>query len=146
MMRQATEQLSFREFEPSDHEQLVEVYNANFPDYPTSLNEARYWDEMYDKSKYHYKRYSFTDTDSKRVIGFGRINHSMWMLHPQKFMVDVLVDPTYQGKGLGSQIYAKLACELEELHAITAWASVKENMARAISFAAKHGYAEKRKA
>lgn len=146
MLRHATVRSSFRDFEPSDYERLVEIYNANFPDSPTSVKEAQYWDGMYDTSKFLYKRYSFVDTDSKKVVGFGKINHAMWMFHLQKFMVDVLVDPTYQRKGLGSEIYARLARELEERHAVTAWASVKEDMPGAMSFAKKNGYFEKRRA
>ncbi len=146
MMRQATTPLTFRDFDPSDYERLVEVYNSNFPDYPTSVSESRYWDEMYDKSKYHYKRYNCLDPDTGTILGFGRTNHAMWMYHPQKFLIDVLVDPKYQGRGIGSQIYEKLAADLENLHATTAWASVKENMPRAVSFAEKHGFKEKKRA
>ncbi len=145
-MRQATISLTFREFDPSEYERLVEVYNANFPDYPTSVSESRYWDEMYDKSKYHYKRYSFIEQDSKTILGFGKINHAMWMFHPQKFLVDVLVDPRHQDKGIGSKIYEKLAKELTNLHAITIWANVKENMPRALAFAERNGFTEKKRA
>lgn len=146
MMRQASIPLTFRDFDPSDYERLVEVYNANFPDYPTSVSESRYWDEMYDKSKYHYKRYNCVDAASGEILGFGKINHAMWMFHPQKFSVDVLVDPQYQGRGIGSQIYQKLAGQLESLHATTAWANVNENMPRVVAFAEKRGFTEKKRA
>ncbi len=146
MMRQATVPLAFRDFDPSEYDRLVEVYNANFPDYPTSVGETRYWDEMYDKSKYHYKRYACIDADSGTVLGFGKINHAMWMYHPQKFSVDVLVDPRYQGRGIGSRIYQKLTNELEKLHATTAWANVKENMPRAMAFAERQGFTEMKRA
>ncbi len=101
---------------------------------------------MYDKSKYHYKRYNCIDADSGTILGFGKVNHAMWMYHPQKFSIDVLVDPHYQGRGIGSQIYKKLAGELENLHATTAWANVKENMPRAVAFAEKRGFTEKKRA
>ncbi len=145
-MREATIPLTSRDFDPSEYERLVEVYNANFPDYPTSVSETRYWDEMYDKSKYHYRRYTFLEQDSKTIIGFGRVNHTMWMHHPQKFSVDVVVDPQYQGRGIGSKIYEKLDRELASLHAITAWTNVKEKMPRALAFAEKQGFTEKKRA
>ena len=146
MMGQTTIPLAFRDFDPSDYERLVAVYNANFPDYPTSVSESRYWDEMYDKSKYHYKRYNCVDANSGRILGFGRINHAMWMYHPQKFLINVIVDPQYQGRGIGSQIYEKLAEELESLHAITAWTDVKENMPVAVAFVERRGFKEKKRA
>lgn len=146
MMRQATLPLTFRDFDPSEYDRLVEVYNANFPDYPTSVSETRYWDEMYDKSKYLYKRYVCVGADSGTILGFGRINHAMWMYHPQKFSLDIVVDPQCQRRGIGSKIHERLTGELENLHAITVWASVKENMPRAIAFAEKHGFKEKKRA
>src|SRR3989442_4925354 len=146
MMGQTTIPLAFRDLDPSDYERLVAIYNANFPDYPTSVAESRYWDEMYDKSKYHYKRYNCVDADSGRILGFGRINHAMWMYHPQKFLINVIVDPQYQGRGIGSQIYEKLAGELESLHAITAWTDVKENLPVAVAFAERRGFKEKKRA
>ena len=145
-MHQTIVPLTFREFDTSDYEKLVEVYNSNFPDYATSVAESRYWDEMYDKSKYHYKRYACLDQHTGKILGFGRINHAMWNFHPQKFIVDVLVDPQHQNKGIGSQIYKKLAEETERLHATTLWANVKENMPSASAFASARGFTEKKRA
>src|SRR5881296_1778249 len=146
MMSQAIAPLAFRDFDPSAYDRLVAVYNANFPDYPTSVSETRYWDAMYDKSKYLYKRYVCVGADSGTILGFGRINHAMWMYHPQKFSLDIVVDPQYQGRGIGSKIHEKLTGELENLQAITVWANVKENMPKAIAFAEKYGFKEKKRA
>jgi GNAT superfamily N-acetyltransferase len=146
MMQQSTLHLTFREFELSDYERLVEIYNSNYPDYTTSLNEFRYSDESLDRSKFHFKRYVCIDEDSRTILGFGTIKHSMWMFHPQKFWVEVQVDPRYHGKGVGGQIYEKLAGDLEKLDATTAWAIVKEDLPRALTFTQKLGFSEKKRA
>src|SRR5713226_8168553 len=146
MMRQSTLPLTFREFEPSDYDRLVDIYNSNYPDYTTSLNEFRYADESLDRSKFHFKRYVCIDQDSRTILGFGTIKHSMWMFHPQKFWVEVQVDPKYQSKGVGTRIYEKLVEDLGKLDATTAWAMVKEDLPKALTFTQKLGFAEKKRA
>ncbi len=134
-----------RDFESSDYDRLVEIYNANYPDSPTSVDEIRYSDESRDKSKYHLSRFACTGPDSGQVLGFGRVNHAWWMFHPQKFMVEVLVDPMYRRNGNGRTIYDQLELKLKELHATTAWATVKENLPASVAFAVKRGFVEKKR-
>jgi len=137
--------LSLRDFVPSDYERLVEIYNANFPSFPTSVEEARYNDESTDKTKYYQNRLAFVGEGSGKALGFSRITHAWWNFHPEKYFVDVLVDPEYQRRGIGSQIYEKLDKDLEKLHATTAWAWVMENKPKSASFAEKRGFVEKKR-
>ena len=125
VIQETTSRLGFRDFNSSDYERLVEIYNANYPDYPTSVEETRYNDESSDKSKFVQKRFPCVDQDSGSILGFARLTHTWWNFHPQKFMVDIVVDPQYQRRGVGSRSYQRLTEELEKLHATTAWASVK---------------------
>jgi GNAT superfamily N-acetyltransferase len=145
MMRQSTLPLAFREFDASDYERLVEIFNANYPDYTTSVNELRYADESLDRSKFHFKRYVCIDQGSRTILGFGSIKHSSWMFHPQKFWIELQVDPKHQSKGVGSQIYEKLAEDLEKLHATTGWAMFKEDMPKTLTFSRKLGFTEKKR-
>ena len=41
MLSQRTLSLEVRDFKPGDYERLVEVFNANFPDYTRSVAETR---------------------------------------------------------------------------------------------------------
>lgn len=145
MLRQTTFPVAFREFGSSDYVRLVEINNAIFPDYPWSVEEARFTDESSDRSNYVQKRFPCLDQDSGMILGFGRIVQVWWNFHPQKFLVDVLVDPKYQHRGLGLRIYQRLTEELEKLHATAAWATIKENMPRSLDFATKCGFVEKKR-
>jgi len=145
VIQQTTSRLGFRDFNSSDYERLVEIYNANYPDYPTSVEETRYNDESSDKSKFVQKRFPCVDQDSGSILAFARLTHTWWNFHPQKFMVDIVVDPQYQRRGGVSRSYERLTEELEKLHAKTAWASVKENMPRSFDFATKRGFVEKQR-
>src|SRR3989442_7291760 len=135
MILQTTSRITFREFDPSDYERLVEIYNANYPDYPTSVAETRYNDESSDKSKFVQKRFPCVDQDSGSILAFARLTHTWWNFHPQKFMVDIVVDPQYQRRVVRSRSYERLTEALEQLHATTALPSVKENVTRSLDYA-----------
>ena len=114
MSGQRTLSLATREFDPTDYARLVEIYSANYPDYPRSVGEWRSRDESLDRSKYHLQRYSFLENDV--IVGFGAVSHVTDMFHPRKFWVEILVDPVSQGRGIGAAIYERLGGELKKLH------------------------------
>src|SRR5256712_13449178 len=93
MIVQTASRITFRAFDLSDYERLVEIYNANYPDYPTRVEETRYNDESSDKSKFVQKRFPCVDQDSGSILGLARLAHNWWDFHPQKIMVSIVVDP-----------------------------------------------------
>src|SRR6266496_6389937 len=82
MSGQRTLSLATREFDPTDYARLVEIYSANYPDYPRSVGEWRSRDESLDRSKYYLQRYSFLENDV--IVGFGFVSHVTDMIHPRK--------------------------------------------------------------
>src|SRR5689334_3241009 len=141
MSGQRTLSLSFREFQPSSYERWVEIYNANYPDYPMSVAERRSRDESLDRTKYVLKR--FESLDQNQIVGFGEIVNMPDMYHPRKFMTGILVDPKEQGRGVGRAIYQKLAEELARHDAVLAWTMSKEDLPRRIEFFHRRGFVEK---
>jgi len=144
MSGQRTLSLEMREFDPIDYPRLLEIYNANYPDYARSIVEWRSRDEMVDRSKYYLQRYSFLER--RAIVGFGEVSHVTDMFHPYKFWINILVDPASQGRGIGSSVYERLTGELGRLNAIAAWAGSKEDLPRLTGFYQKRGFAEKMKA
>jgi GNAT superfamily N-acetyltransferase len=133
--------LEFRDFHPEDYPRLVEIYNANFPDYSVSVSEQRTWDESLDPSKYLLKRFSTTDKTG-RVLGFGQIRHELDAFHPRKFYLNIFVDPAEQGEGVGGAIYRKIEEELGNLEAISATTVIKEDLPRQREFFDHRGFRE----
>src|SRR2546428_12358180 len=76
VIQQTTSRLGFRDFNSSDYERLVGIYNANYPDYSTSAEETRYNDERSDKSKVVQKRFPCVDPDSGGILAFARLTHN----------------------------------------------------------------------
>ncbi len=146
MLRQGTLSLKMREFTPDDYEPLLEVYNANYPDYTRSVNEWRSRDEAIDKSKYLLRRYTFIDPEKSRIAGFGELAHGLEQYHPQKFWISIYVDPARQGQGIGGFIYDALMEELKQRDAIMISTFAKEDLPRLVGFLERRGFQEKSKA
>ncbi len=96
MSGQRTLSLEMREFDPTDYSRLLEIYNANYPDYARSVVEWRSRDETVDRSKYYWQRYSFLER--KAIVGFGDVSHVTDMFHPHKFWINIFVDPPVAGE------------------------------------------------
>ncbi len=126
MSEQRTLSLGFREFHPGNYERLVEIYNANYPDYRISVAERRSRDESVDRTKYLLKRYECVDQEHDKIVGSGELLNLPDMYHPRKFMASILVDTDNQCKGIGRAIYNHLEEELAQRHAILAWTMAKE--------------------
>ncbi len=143
MSPQRTLSLDMRGFDVREYPRLLEIYNANYPDYARSIEEWRSRDETVDRSKYHLQRFSFLEKNG--IVGFGEVAHVTDMFHPHKFWISIYVDPRSQGRGIASAIYERLAGELGKLNAVGAWAGSKEDLPRLTEFYQKRGFAEKMK-
>ncbi len=143
MLGQRTLSLGLREFEPKDYDRLAELYNRIYPDYTRSVGEWRGRDDSLDKSKYVLNRYTCLDGMSETIVGFGDIGHVSDMFYPDKYWMNIYVDPEYQRHGVGNAIYRQLAARLKELNAVTAWTGIKEDMPEAFRFFEKRGFTEK---
>jgi len=143
MSNQRIVSLNFREFDPSDYERLVGIYNANYPDYTISVAERRSRDESLDRSKFLLKRFTCFDREADAIVGFGEISHLTDMFHPRKFMANIIVDPERQRRGVGSAIYDRLNKELVNLNAIIIWTMTKEDLNQRIDFFQRRGFREK---
>jgi GNAT superfamily N-acetyltransferase len=143
MSEQRTLSLGFREFHPSNYETLVEIYNANYPDYRISVAERRSRDESVDRTKYLLKRYECVDQENDKIVGFGELLNVPDMYDPRKFMAGILVDPEQQCRGIGRTIYNHLEEELAQRHAILAWTMAKEDLPKRIEFFRRRGFSER---
>lgn len=142
MLSQRTQSLEVRDFKPADYERLVEVYNANFPDYTRSLGETRSRDENLDTTKYHLKRYSFVDRNTGVTVAFGEVSHITDMYHPKKFAINIFVDTKLHRQGIGNAVYQKLTAHLKDLDAETVWIQAKEDLPEQIGFFRRRGFKE----
>jgi GNAT superfamily N-acetyltransferase len=140
MINQRTLSLTFREFRSSDYDRLIEIYNANYPDYTTSVAEQRARDESIDTTKYLHRRFTCLDPSSGDIVGFGQISHVLDMFHPQKYTVRIWVDPARHRTGIGGAIYDRLIQESKELGAIVLWTTNIEDLPHHREFLERRGF------
>ena len=145
MTNQSTLRLGFRQFAPSHYDRFVQIRNANYPDQTVSVAEWRAWDDALDKTKYLQRRFECIDQNNDLILGFGEVSHAIDMYHPRKFMVNLLVDPPLQRKGIGRAIYDRISNELVNLNAIVAWSMNKEDIPVRVDFFRKRGFYEKQR-
>jgi GNAT superfamily N-acetyltransferase len=143
MSEQRTLSLGFREFNPSNYERIVEIYNGNYPGYPLSVAELRSRDESVDRTKYLLKRFECVDLEQDRIVGYGQLINVPDMYHPRKFTVNFLVDPEQQCRGIGRAIYDRIQEELLDRDAILAWTMTKEDLPKRLEFFRRRGFSEK---
>lgn len=129
-----------RLFAPGDYEGYQALANLCYPDYPGTVEETRHRDEIWDDTKY-FKRRIVVERDGG-IVGAGELNHSRWTYHPDKYHVEIKVDPDVRRQGLGEAIYEDLLAAARERDAEELIAGVKESMTDGFEFARRHGFIE----
>jgi len=131
-----------RSFREDDYPRSVEIWNLSYPDLRGTVEEAQYEEANWDYRRYTRLRFIAEDA-SGAAIGFGRINHVPDEFHPNKYSLDVVVDPAYRRRGVGNAIYDRLIGELRGRSAIAARAGVpRETEGDSIQFLTRRGFVE----
>lgn len=138
--RQQVVNIEIRPFRDADYEAVVEIVNAVFPDAPGTVEEWRYDDEHFDRSKFVMERHVAVDRFSGCMLGFAGLRHIPWNFHPQKFGVNIRVHPEHRRRGVGTRLWERLRESLQRHNAIAARTTVRENMADGLQFVARLGF------
>lgn len=132
-------ELELRPFAPDDYEDAVALGNRVFPEYPETVEEWRHNDE-HRNPKMAFRR--FVAEVSGKVVAFGSYGQQESMFHPQKFWVEVLVDPDFRRRGIGTTLYDHITGALQPFDPITYWASAREDMPDSMRFLGRRGFEE----
>ena len=127
-------------FAPGDYEGYVALGNRCYPDYPGSVAEVRHQDEIWDPSKY-FKRRIVVEQDGK-IVGAGDLYHSRWTFQPDKYHLELKVDPDARRRGIGRAMYDDLLAAARARSGRELIAGVKESMTDGLEFALHQGFAE----
>lgn len=129
-----------REFAPADYAGYIALSNRCYPDYPWSMEEARHRDDTWDHAKYFIRRI-VAEVDG-RIAGSGELSHARWNFRPDKYWINVKVDPDHRRSGQGSVLYDALERTARERGATALLTSVKESLAEGVRFAERRGFVE----
>ncbi len=132
-------QPTIRPFTPEDYPATVAVTNAATPEYPRTVEEVKAWDARRDPK---CKRERWVAEQNGQVVGVGMYDQSPWAYHPRRFSVFVAVHPEQQCRGIGAALYDRVVDALAPFDPIALRGYLREDMTRAVRFAAKRGYVE----
>ena len=131
--------LVIRPFAPADYPALAEIWNANYPDYPTTPDELQLDDRQREK---RCRRERWLGEVDGRVVGFGGFDQPATMYHPRRFSLLLNVLPDFQRRGIGSALYERVAAELAQFDPLSLRAIAGEDMAGRIRFLEARGFRE----
>jgi GNAT superfamily N-acetyltransferase len=133
--------IQIRDLEPHDYARIAEIFHSIYPEYDFSADELRFEDESFDVGKYILRQH--VAVEAGKVVAIGRYFRSPFTFHPQKFTMNIYVDPPRQRCGIGSMLYERIIEELRDLGAITVRTRTREDIVDSLSFLQKRGFSEK---
>jgi len=128
-----------RTFTPNDYEQVVQVYNAASPDYPTTVEEMQH-DDRHVAPQCKFQRW--VAELNGRIVGVAWYEQREDRFHPQKFWIDGYVYPKFEKQGIGSALYETVINELQPFDPILALCAAEENRIHSVQFLLKRGVQE----
>lgn len=135
---------SIREFGDADYARYTEILNTAYPDTLISEEELRHNDKTFDHDRYYKHRVVLEDS-AGHIVGVAEISHIWDQYHPDKYGLEVTVDPPHRRQGSGAALYDYLAAELVDRNALTVRSWVRESEPDSNTFAINRGFREVRR-
>jgi mycothiol synthase len=131
--------MNISDFERSNLPEIVRVQHAAVPLHPWSVGELeRDLEKLEEKLQYHW----CIAGSNGELIGFSRFARNAGSYHPQKFGLDLCVDPKFQARGIGKALYLATLEKVQAFDAISLRTQVRESDARGLRFAQDRGFLE----
>lgn len=131
--------ITIRPFTLDDYEAITAVFNRGLPEYPETVENIRHWDQMR-SPKMRFARL-LAESDGQ-VVGVAAHDQSEGRYHPEKYSVDVLVDPDHRRQGIGGALYEAIAERLMPNDPLAFVASAREDMPYGVRFLEQRGFVE----
>jgi GNAT superfamily N-acetyltransferase len=129
-----------RESTPGDWPALVELNNAVYPDYPTTLMEFQHHEQHRDP-KVRFQRW--VAVRGGEIVGATEYHQPTDMYHPRKFWMELSVRPDLRHHGIGTALYDRMTGALAEHDPLSLGVNVREDMTDAVRFAERRGFTER---
>lgn len=130
-----------RIFVTDDYPALVDVYNASWHRYPTTLAQLQTQDQA--ARRHPASRFQrYVVERQGHIVAFGQYDQPPRFYEPGRFRASIFVHPQYQRQGIGTRLYQRLIEELGELNTFTLWARIREDMPGGVQFASKQNFYE----
>lgn len=123
----------------SHYEAIAAVDTAIYPDYPSSAAELKISDETR-PSYAHWARQLVRERETGVFVGYGSWGHTFWSFHPDRYYLGVSVHPTWEGQGVGSELYDHLLAQVKAREPLSIEAETRSDKPRGVRFLADRGF------
>jgi GNAT superfamily N-acetyltransferase len=135
-----------RPFVVTDYEAEARLDAQTDPGFTRTAEEIRHWQEIENATPgLHRSQLVVEERRSGSVVAYGELANTSFHFHPQKYWIAAVVDPAFQGRGIGSELYATLEREAVARRAVCLWSSVRDDEAPAVRFFEHRGFRTLRK-
>ena len=131
--------LIIRDFNKSDYQGIVEIFNSVFPDKAATVEEYIEQDNNRHKKCKHRRWVAVAD---EIIIGTGTYTQNVYQYHPHKFKIWIALKPEYQNKGIGSKLYDQISEALKQFDPISIITEARDDMRHAVRFLLSRGFKE----
>jgi GNAT superfamily N-acetyltransferase len=129
--------VAIRPFSATDYAALAALHNATFPEFSMPEAELRLEDDIR-PARCRSARW-VAEADG-RVVGLSGYHQEPSMFDPRKFSLDVMVEPTLYGQGIGGQLWAVLLNALRDLDPLRVDTWSREDMPCRLGFLEHRGF------
>lgn len=130
-------------YEDADYRAIVAISNAIEPETPSSVTAWKHWDSHRQK-EHVFRRFvaeqPALNGNSPRVMATAVYGHTAWSFDPDKYLVNVEVDPEVQNRGIGSALYDFLMDELRAHKPTKLVGYTREDRRVAVRFLEQRGF------
>jgi GNAT superfamily N-acetyltransferase len=143
---QSPEGLTIRAFDDSDrdYDASVAIWNAIWPDEPTSVEGMRYSNRT--RSGRHFFQRLMAELGGK-IVATAIYREPEWANEPGMYDVQIRVLPEYQRRGIGTTIYDHIVVRLNELERkpLSLMSDSREDQPHATKFLTDRGFEQKQR-
>jgi len=129
-----------RAFESRDYDRLASIEAAIDPSTSTTVDWLRERDQTRNPDHLHARLVAEHDG---AVVGYGQVGHMWWAFHPRHFVMRLNVEPSHQGRGVGSTLFTRLLGVLSDWNPEMLATDTREDRPAAVRFLEQRGFTER---
>jgi len=138
--------LAIRPFDESDrdYEASVALWDANWPDEPSSVEGMRYANAR--RSDKYYFRRIMADLEGE-VVATAIYRKPEWSSDPGMYELQIRVLPSFQRRGIGTAMYDHIIGELDRLEPVpeSIASDAREDQPHSVKFLTDRGFEQKQR-
>lgn len=131
-----------RPFEAHDYEPMVALWNRLYPDAPRTVVEIRDTDQQ---RQLPHLCWRLVAQQQGELIGVAQAAHNPGTFHPQRFYLELYVDPGFRGKGVGQALWQQLEASLQPYQPRWLMVSLRAEDPAGLAMAQSRGFVEEKR-